>query len=66
MGIYASTFKGFQAFRFFNSLRHPPPPPPPQQKPKNDILGANFAENGTLTEYTKTIWISNPFTIWIL
>ena len=22
---------------------------------KNDILGANFAENGTLTEYTKTI-----------
>ena len=31
------------------------PPPPPRQKPKNDILGANFAENGTLTEYTKTI-----------
>ena len=28
---------------------------PPRQKPKNDILGANFAENGTLTEYTKTI-----------
>ena len=29
--------------------------PPPRQKPKNDILGANFAENGTLTEYTKTV-----------
>ena len=28
---------------------------PPRQRLKNDILGANFAENGTLTEYTKTI-----------
>ena len=28
---------------------------PPRQEPKNAILGANFVENGTLTEYTKTI-----------
>ena len=28
---------------------------PPQQKPKNDILGVKFAENGTLTDCTKTV-----------
>ena len=42
------------------------------QKPKHDILGGNFAENGTLTEYTKTdlnqqpLYYLNPLTLSLL